>query len=74
MISRYIANRFFDDDLFLLPRTSSWTWKGNWYNPETHDVVPKKDYIDAEVKRVDEEISTLQKEKDRLLSLKGKTG
>ena len=45
-----LINKFFDDATFTLT-------SGNIYNPKTHDLIPKPDFLDREIKYIEDEIA-----------------
>lgn len=51
------------DDIPWAAPTWHTSFTGNVYDPEKYDLVPKKDYIDKEIKRVEEDIATLERNK-----------
>lgn len=62
--------RLFNDDLaiwedfFDIPLVSS--YERRLYNPNTHDLIPKKSFIEQEIKNMENEIKILEERKKHL--------
>jgi hypothetical protein len=59
---------FANDDMAILvdrlftPATSTWYERREVYNPETHELVPRKSYLERELKAKEQQMANLKKE------------
>jgi hypothetical protein len=52
-------NHILEESLSISPSGYYRTYTtGNVYDPSTHDLIPKPDYIDSEIRRVDQELES----------------
>ena len=62
--------KLIEDDFFNgfynYPEVRRVHYRGRVYNPDTHDIVPKPEYLAEEIKKIDDEIKRLSEAKETL--------
>ena len=65
-MSDFLGIESFFDGFFSSPQARRYYYRGRFYNPDTHNLVPKPEYLAEEIKKIDDEIKRLSEAKETL--------